>query len=184
MKRHLLYLSIVFSSAATMFGGSMDTDTTRITPWLGEWEGTLYIYKNNEKPKEVKMEVRHFTTDTLGTYGWFLIYGEDKIAGRRSYFLKTIDEDKGHYTVDEKNSIFLDTYMIGNKMISTFDVEGSLISSIYTLLNKEEMMFEIIYSNTNDANISGGSEVEDEEIPKVLSYKVGTYQKAILKKKT
>lgn len=161
--------------------GLSKVDTNSIDPWIGEWVGSLEIYNTKGLAQTLNMRVKHFKTDTAEVFGWYLIYGDDLEKGTRAYYLKTINEEEGHYQVDEKNSIFLDTYMIGNKMISTFDVDGSLISSIYTLMDDGDMMFEILYANTKNANESGDTTYEGEDIPLVLSYKAGGYQKAILK---
>jgi hypothetical protein len=179
------FLSVSFTFTFLIFYsycfGTASADTCRIDPWIGTWSGTLEIYNSKGKTQEVPMKVNHFLTDTIGTYGWFLIYGEEE-TGTRSYFLKTVDEKKGHYIVDEKNSIFLDEFMIGNKMISSFEVEGSLITSIYTLLKDGNMTFEIIFGNNENPTESGDTLNQDEEIPQVYSYMMKGYQKAHLVK--
>ncbi len=154
------------------------SDSSKLSHWMGKWEGTLMIYSATKPIKEVPMKIWNFETDTIGTYGWYLIYGEDEEKGTRPYFLKTISTETGHYQVDEKNGIILDSYLIGDKMISTFDVQGSLISSIYTLETDGRMTFEILFGKSDDPNITGGKD----DIPSVESYKMGGYQKAVLQR--
>lgn len=161
--------------------GSIENDSTKLETWMGVWAGELEIYTAEGLRQSVPMKVKHFKTDTLGTYGWYLIYGDEE-TGTRKYYLKTIDENKGHYLVDEKNSIFLNSYLIGNKMISTFEVMNSLITSIYTLMQDGSMLFEIIYGSTAEVNKTGNTEIADEKIPEVLSYTTQGYQKALLTK--
>ncbi len=162
---------------------SASIDSSKLDMWLGKWEGQLEIFNHTGLTQTVPMAIHHFKTDTLDTYGWFLIYGEDEEAGTRPYFLKVIDENKGHYQIDEKNSILINEYMIGNKMISNFEVMGTLISTVYTLQENGDIIFEIIFSMTDQPTITGDQIFNEEEIPKVNSYLVGGYQKAILKKK-
>jgi len=151
--------------------------------WMGYWEGTLEIFNSTGKVQEVPMVADHQKTNIEGEFVWALIYGEDKIEGRRDYLLKEIDGEKGHYTVDEKNSIFLDSYLIENKMISLFEVQGTIIQSVYTR-ERDHLVFEI-YAMKGDQGISSGGEVVDgEEIPEVESFPVSTYQKAVLKQNT
>lgn len=150
--------------------------------WMGYWEGTLYIYNANGDIKKVPMIAEHALTDTTGVYTWALIYGEDISKGRRDYILKTKDAMKGHYVVDERNNILLDTYLIGNQMISIFDVEGTMITSIYAP-EDDKMTFTIIAGKSDSPQQSGGGSYNGEDIPLVHSYPVTAYQKGILTKR-
>jgi hypothetical protein len=162
----------------TLFSQNNEEANTAISPWLGEWEGELIIQSTSKPLQKVPMKIMHFKTDTVGTYGWFLIYGEDETKGTRAYYLKEKNVSKGHYVLDEKNGIFLDTYLAGSKMISTFDVDGSLITSVYDLQENGNMIFEIYFGKTDDATLSGGSE----GIPIVKSFEMGGFQRAELKR--
>ncbi|MBK9255214.1 MAG: hypothetical protein IPM42_06990 [Saprospiraceae bacterium] len=150
--------------------------------WLGVWSGTLEIYNQTGLVQKIPMKAEHLVTDTTGVYIWSLVYGEDTIKGRRNYFLKTVDAEKGHYVVDEKNGIFLDSYVIGNKLISNFEVSGNHLVSTYTL-EREKILFEIFVSDNKSIRVSGGNLHHDEEIPEVFSFRSKVYQKAILYKK-
>jgi hypothetical protein len=86
-----------------------------------------------------------------------------------------------HWIVDEQNSIFLDAYVLSNKLISHFSVMGTEITSIYTL-EGEEMVFEIIVNEADILNKTGNTLIDGEEIPEVLNYAVTSYQRAVLKK--
>lgn len=177
--KYILQVILFYILVTPSIGSAQSESADPISPWIGEWSGTLEIMKSDGSKQEVPMKVKHFTTDTVDTYGWFLIYGEDEEKGTRAYYLKAKDKSSGHYVVDEKNGIFLDTYLIGNKMVSTFLVQHSLITSVYTLEEDGGMKFEIFYSNTKDPNTSGGN---TEDIPSVESYVASTYQFARLQK--
>jgi len=157
-----------------VFAQNAKVDTSKIEPWLGEFAGILTMYSTTKAPSTIPMSIKNFATDTLGTYGWFLIYGEDEKSGTRSYYLKEVDAAKGHYVVDEKNSILLDSYLIGNKLISNFEVEGVSITSIYTLLDKDTISFEIIAGKSDNPNITGGQdEISTVTVNSVSGYHYG-----------
>jgi len=150
--------------------------------WMGCWEGDLKIYGSDGLKSVVPMAIHHEKTQRKDEFTWALIYGEDRINGRRDYFLKTLDLKKGHFLLDERNDIFIDSYLIGNKMISDYTVEGSQITSVYTL-ERSQMTFEIFYSLEDGNRLSGNSIIGNDTIPAVISFPVKVYQKAILSKK-
>ena len=173
---------MIYSMPAFSFFSS-DQDSIDMSFWMGEWIGELEIYNSSGLTQTISMKIKNFETDSIGVYGWHLIYGMDEEKGTRAYYLNTIDPMKGHFQVDEKNGIFLDSYLMGNRMICTFEVEHSLITSIYTLVEDGSMLFEIIAANTKTSKVSGGSIMNQEEIPKVHSYLSSAYQRAHLHKK-
>ncbi len=162
----------------------LDDQNALIFPedWLGYWEGELSIYNQKGLSQKIPMALDHKSTDTLGTYGWAIIYGEDVEAGRRDYYLKEIDKDKGHYVTDEKNGILLDAFLLNNRLSSTFEVEGTLITSSY-IREGDNMIFEIYVGDTNNPKVTGDTLDIDDEIPVVNSFLSTGYHKAILRKK-
>ena len=92
--------------------------------WLGYWEGELNIYNHTGRTMTIPMALDNATTDNDSIWTWAIIYGEDTISGRRDYELNIVDVSKGHYVVDEKNSIFLDAFLLDNSLVSTFNVGG------------------------------------------------------------
>lgn len=149
--------------------------------WMGYWKGELEVYKQNKLVRSLPMALDHSYTDTTGYYTWAIIYGQDSIAGRRDYYLKTVNEEKGHYQTDERNSIFLDSYLYGNKLVAYYDVGSIIIQSSYTR-EGEEMHFEILALDSEPISITGNKIVNGDTIPEVKSYPINTMQKAILKK--
>lgn len=145
--------------------------------WFGIWEGKLDIYNAQGKVQSIKMGMEIQKTDTLGSYGWKIIYGDDI----RSYYLLEIDPEKGHYQMDEKNSILLNSYLLGNRLVSTYEVMGNTITTSYTLKDSQ-LIFEVYASNSKKSLDTGGSMINDEEIPVVKSYQSTGYQRATLNK--
>ena len=149
--------------------------------WLGYWEGELNIYNHTGKTMTIPMALDNAATDNDSIWTWAIIYGEDTIAGRRDYELNVVDASKGHYVVDEKNSILIDAYLLDNNLMSTFNVAGSIIRSSYEL-DGEEMLFSIQMYNDKVIRTTGDTIYNGEEIPIVKSYQNAVLQKARLKK--
>ncbi len=196
MKHLILLISITLTLSCSKKTSSMqldqlststNTETTAkssVFPddWLGYWEGDLNIYKESGKTMTIPMALDNATTDQDSVWTWAIIYGEDTIAGRRDYQLKTIDASKGHYVVDEKNSILLDAFLLDNNLISTFKVAGNYLHSSYELVNGK-MHFTIHFFPEKEVRITGDTIHDGEDIPAVYSYKNTVYQTAILTKK-
>lgn len=149
--------------------------------WLGYWTGDLHIYNESGKTMTVPMALDNAPTDVDSVWTWAIIYGEDTIAGRRDYELNIVDRSKGHYVVDEKNSIFLDAFLLDNSLISTFKVGENYLQSTYELVG-EEMLFSINFFNEKEIRTTGDTIHLGEEIPLVYSYKNTILQKARLQK--
>lgn len=150
--------------------------------WLGNWEGTLLIYKDNKVVQEVPMELEMLHMDTSANYTWAIIYGADKEAGRRPYELAVIDASKGQYLLDEKNSIKIESYLFDNKLMSWYEVMGNQILSIQEKRGKQ-MIFEIIFGSAEPVSTSGNQQFQGEDIPAVNTFPIKGYQKAVLTKK-
>lgn len=152
------------------------------TSWLGNWEGDLNIFKDNKIVQTIPMELEMLEIDTSNNFVWAIIYGEDKIAGRRAYELETLNASKGQYRVDEKNSIKLESYLFQNKLLSWYEVMGNQILCIYEKQG-DKMIFEIIFGNSEPVSITGDKKVDGEDIPAVRTFPIGGYQRAILSRK-
>jgi len=127
------------------------------------------------------MELEMAKMDSSDNYIWAIIYGEDKVAGRRAYELEIVDPEKGLYVVDEKNTIKLESYLIANKLICRFEVEGTYLISTYELAG-DKMIFEIIAGSATAVSATGGEVFEGEEIPVVNTFPVNVVQRGILKR--
>ncbi len=145
--------------------------------WAGEWEGPLEIFNAKGKTMEIYMGLDILPIDS-STYTWTIIYGEGENRQERKYEIKKGSEGEGHYIVDEKNSILLDDYLLGNTLYSRFEVMGSLLLISYEKLG-ETIIFEVISGKNDDLKTTGGQD----SIPEVKSYPIKISQKAILKRK-
>ena len=146
--------------------------------WEGMWEGRLEIFNAKGKVQETLMGLEIKPIDSTKTHTWTIIYSEGEKRQVREYELIPKDPAKGHYVIDEKNSIILDDYYYGNTLYSRFDVGGTLLLATYTK-EGETIRFEIIAGKTEPISETGGAD----DIPKVNSYGISVGQRAILKRK-
>ncbi|MBK8079072.1 MAG: hypothetical protein IPK25_01575 [Saprospiraceae bacterium] len=150
--------------------------------WLGRWEGELHIFSPRDTIQTIKMLVNNQPTDSINVYTWTLTYGEDTIAGKRDYVLRPVDISKGHWVVDEKNSIFLDGYVYDNTFTHVFSVMKNLLTTRMTIESNNTMTFEVMVSQDKPIRASGNGMHNGENIPEVNSYFITSYQRANLKR--
>ncbi|MCX6317171.1 MAG: hypothetical protein NTW29_07760 [Bacteroidetes bacterium] len=170
MKRNLLLLS--FFIQAAIFGQSA------VFPrdWAGNWKGQLHWYKTGvDTAQKVTMKLRIHPTDSAGCYTWQLIYGAGG-EDNRPYILIPKDSAGVHWAVDEKNGIVLDQYWVGNKLSGAFTVMNVTLFNTYWIENGK-MMIEFYSIGSKPISTTGDG---TDEIPKVDSYRLGSYQRAVL----
>ena len=128
------------------------------------------------------MELHILPIDSSDNHTFYIIYGEDKVAGKRPYELVTIDAEKGIYAVDEKNSIQMEAFLLDNTLIQRFEVMGTMLITINEKIDDNTITWQIISGSLDPASITGKQEIDGEEIPEVKGYPIKALQKAILKK--
>jgi hypothetical protein len=142
--------------------------------YSGSWKGNLHIANPAGASQDVAISLR---IDSLkvrasrGTrYGWVIHYqGQEP----RKYELVVVDAKAGRYQIDEKDGIVLDAVLIENRLVSQFEVEGSLLTSIYTFL-PGKILFELFFSSMKTTKTGPRSG------PPVTLYPVGGYHRAEL----
>lgn len=146
--------------------------------WVGNWKGELQWFRNGkELPQRVNMELRIQPLSTNGEFSWHIIYGKET-EDSRPYTLRPKDSTGIHWAIDEKNSIVLDQFWIGNKFCGAFTVLNSTILNSYWIEN-DKLIAEFYTIGSKPFNTTGKG---TDEIPLVDSYKANSYQKAILSK--
>lgn len=150
--------------------------------WLGNWDGNLEIFNKGKKTMDIRMRIIHEQINNSDSIRWAIIYGEDSIKGIRDYLLLPDKNVSNHYLVDERNSIILDGYVHDNSYISAFEIQNNYLLSKYSREN-DELIFEIFSHSTKPISITGGQVVNQDTISFVKSFDVGTYQKAVLKRR-
>lgn len=146
--------------------------------WVGNWKGELEWYKTGKAERQkVIMELKIQPGDSAGNFTWQIIYGSVS-EDNRPYLLKTKDASKGHWVIDELNGILLDQFWVGNKFCGAFTVMGNTIVNNYRMENGQ-LVAEFFSFGAKPITTSGKG---TEESPSVDSYRMGSYQKAILTK--
>jgi len=143
---------------------------------LGVWKGDLVI-----EPSGMKIPMSLQLGPAIhgdSVFHYILTYSPPSgNEDRREYELLVKNREKGFFEIDEKNSIRLSEKVLGNKVISLFEVSGS--SLMITLEMQEDRLIFEVFSWASDKKTESGGEGE---IPKVYNYSVGGYQKAVLRK--
>jgi hypothetical protein len=112
-----------------------------------------------------------------GRYTWQIIYGDDE-KDNRPYLLVPVDTAKGHWVVDERNSILLDSYWIGNRFVGAFTVQNSTIVDQYWI-EPDGLHVEFITYAAKPLKATGGT---SNDVPPVDSYQVKSVQRGVLKR--
>lgn len=147
--------------------------------WIGHYEGTLHISTPGGESNEVIMQLIINAPDAEGYFPWTIIYGEKDV---RRYGLEVINSMKGHYRINEYNSIEMDAFLISNHFISHFTVMGNDLIVDYEKTN-EDITALFYISNINSQIQTGGEIIGQDTIPDVTVYPIQVFQKATLKKK-
>lgn len=169
--RYLLFLFIF-----PLLANAQTPISTFPDDWMGDWYGTMSIYNESGKAQELGMELHLAESDSAGRWQWTLVYEIDTVRDERKYELVVKDAAKGHYIIDEKNSILLDSYLYRNVLTSRFSVNNSLLIVNYTF-HTDRIEFQILFGGLEDV-VTTGEEVD--EIESILSYPVKGMQSATL----
>ena len=147
--------------------------------WEGDWKGELTWYQTGKSvPQKMNMELRIHPTDSSNTWTWQIIYGSEK-EDTRPYTLKGNDSTGVHWLIDENNGIVLDQFFVGNKFCGAFTVMNATIVNNYWM-EDGKMMIEFFSISAKPLTTTGKGTAEN---PKVDSYKIGSYQHAVLTRK-
>jgi hypothetical protein len=171
-------LLLVFLFTFSILRGNTQQAVTFPQSFMGNWKGILNWQKTgNDTLQTVNIQLTIQPADTIGQYTWHLVYG-NLAADSRPYILKPAAPQKGHWLIDEKNGIVLDCYQTGNRLNNVFSTEGVTIINNYWLEN-EKLNIEFFSYRQTPVNTSGYGTAES---PKVSSYRMGSYQKAVLER--
>lgn len=142
--------------------------------WEGNWKGELLWYAGaGKEPKKVNMELRVHKTDTA--WSWQMIYGS-AAEDNRPYTLFALDTAQGHWAINEENGIILDQFLVAGRLSGAFTVGNTTILNTYELRG-DSLVVEFNSFQAKPLTTSGKG---TEDSPTVDSYKVRSYQRAVL----
>lgn len=175
----LLGLSMLFGCKAKQKLIESEKDKNYLFPleWIGLYQGDLLIFNESKDTTKVKMQLSIGSPNAEGYYPWTIKYGEDDL---RAYGLEVINADKGHYLIDEFNSIKLDSYLRDNHFISHFNVMDSDLLVDYERVH-DGIIVNLYFSQAQAVSLTGSEIIGKDTIPEVKSFKVPVFQKAYLK---
>lgn len=145
--------------------------------WVGKWKGILHWHQGLVQRDPVPMELHILPEDSTDHYSWRLIYGSQQ-SDNRPYLLKPFDKSKGHWLIDERNSIVMDQFLVGDRFTGVFTVQGNTIIN-NCWLSGDSLTVEFYNYQERPIALTGGG---DSTIPKVKTYGVRSYQRAILRR--
>ncbi len=179
----LLALLVLSTAFAAPLAAQTDTTTAAQFPasWTGDWTGTLRIFNGAGLVQSVEMMVTIAPLDTskAGRYAFGLVYGS-KEKDWRPYELVPIAPEKGLWKVDEKNTIAMESYYYGGKLLCWFVVQDSRVLCTYEKTGDNEMVFEVISGVEKQVSSTGKSTHNGEAIPEVRTFPMSVFQRAIL----
>ncbi len=146
---------------------------------VGHWKGSCDIVApgSPELLFEVEMERIVEPTDDPNRYTWQIIYRTPDSEQIRDYSMIIVDEEAGHYQVDENNGIVIDMYYYTPGILTqAFDVGNVRIIGHETYKGRR-LNLQLIASGLEPATISGTEDFV------VSSYPFFTNQYCQLKKK-
>jgi hypothetical protein len=144
--------------------------------WTGNWKGELQWFKTGAaQPQKVNMELRIHPADSTNKYTWQIIYGS-ATEDNRPYTLIAKDTSGIHWIINENNGIVLDQFWVGEKFCGAFTVMNNTIVNNYRMEN-DKLLIEFYSIGAKPIATTGNG---TDESPQVDSYKIGSYQKAVL----
>jgi hypothetical protein len=175
------YIFIILLLLAQIYGWSQEG--TFPETWQGDWKGTLDIFNGKGKVQSVEMtvEIHKIDTSKEGRYTFGLIYGS-KDKDWRPYEIVPVKPELGEWRVDEKNSISMESYLYGPKLLCWFVVENNRILCSYEKVDAQTMIFEVLAGAEKIKSTTGDTMQGTEKIPPVYTYPVSAFQRATLKK--
>jgi len=147
--------------------------------WIGHYEGNLLIFDSLGDTNTVLMKLAIGNPNAEGFYSWIIQYGDEDI---REYGLEAVNTDKGHYLIDEYNSIRLHGYLRDNHFISRFEVMESDLLVDYERV-KEGILVNLYVSRSKELSTTGGQIFDKDTVPNVRSFEIPVFQRALLRKR-
>ncbi len=180
--RHSLLIALLFSSfhLFSQAGDSLSFPAS----WAGDWTGTLEIFNGKGLVQTVEMtiEIQKIDTSSSGRYTFGLVYGS-KEQDWRPYELVPVSPERGIWRVDEKNSIQMESYLMGPKLLCWFTVQGSRILCTYEKTGPDTLIFEVLSGTEEAISTTGNTKINEEDIPEVKTFPFSVFQRAVLRKK-
>lgn len=134
---------------------------------VGHWKGSCDIIQPGSPDViyEVEMERIVEPTEDPSRYTWQIIYRTPDSEQLRDYTLVVVDEERGHYQVDENNGIVIDMYYYTNGILAqNFDVGNIRIIGHETYKGRK-LNLQLLAGGLTPATTSGTADFEVNAYP-------------------
>jgi hypothetical protein len=148
--------------------------------WEGIWHGTVDIWSYNVKTDSFPMSLEITPKDSVWNFVISYKRDVDKPDIRR-YELIVVDKSRFHLAIDEKNTIYLDSYFNDNCLYTRFGGMGSDLQT-RICMSKGDLEYEITSNLSEPIRVSGNEIIKSDTIPEIRSYDLYHIMKARLKK--
>jgi hypothetical protein len=175
----LTFVVFLLADSARAQTGAGPANSTAVFPgvFLGKWKGALQWIVAGRPTQTFTMQLSILPADTAGQFTWQMMYGEDG-KDSRPYLLKPVDTSRGHWLIDERDGILLDSYVFDSSLQGAFTVMGNTIVDHYRV-EGDKMLVEFFTIKLDDKKTSGKGTAET---PLVHSYRMSGYQRGVLQK--
>jgi hypothetical protein len=161
--------------APSLKGGKKRKPVLFPESWEGIWKGTCRAQDPKGGGFSFAMELHILPLSDEERMTWKIVYGEGAKRQVRDYEIVALDRSRGLFSVDEKNSILIDSFLIGDALHSQYSVGGTLITIRYAM-QQGTIVFDLLSSSLENPTESGG----DGDVPAVFAYPVSAAQRAVL----
>jgi len=147
--------------------------------WVGHWRGPATLSAPGRPDLTFTMELRVTPLEDGEGYAWLVAFrdhaGADPGHGDQvhSHVLRPVDAAKGHWQVDHRNSIKLDSFFLGNALHTRFDMGQNSLDARY-VMQDGAIEFHSTNFRRSALSVTGGKE----GAPVVSSYELGAVQSA------
>lgn len=93
--------------------------------WVGTWAGEVEGLGPSGVTMRFDMQRTVAATDDPERFSWTTIYSGEAGESTRNYTLLVRDASTGSYAIDEHNGIVLEARLIGGRLVSWFEVQGT-----------------------------------------------------------
>jgi hypothetical protein len=115
--------------------------------WNGVWKGMTVNVTADGKREEIPMELRVAPAAGGNVKTWKILYGKNAEQTTRPYEIMPVSGEPNRFVVDEKNGLFIDNQLVGNKLYSQFMVTTNLVTTRFEIkgdeISVELMMFDL-----------------------------------------
>lgn len=113
-----------------------------LKPFHGAWRGTCAISPEHQGITSFGAELIVQPGEADDRLSWTIVY-RLRETQTRAYELIAVDASKGHYVIDEKNGLMLDSYLAGGVLYSTFAIGQGVITASYQVLADGSMLMSL-----------------------------------------